>query len=69
MNKPWLGLPNTVEHTTLKFSTSSKSSFRVFKICKSGEKEFWKKPQIINLLKNINVKRNGYKWIDISKYI
>lgn len=69
MNKLWLGLPNTVEHTTLKFSPSSKSSFHVFKICKSGENEFWKKTQIINSSKSRdkNTKNNGYKWVNISK--
>lgn len=60
MNKPWLGLPNTVEHTTLKFSTSSKSSFRVFKICKSGEKEFWKKTPNNQFIKKYECKE---KWI------
>lgn len=44
MNKLWLGLPNTVEYTTLKFSTSSKSSFCVFaKRKNSKEREREKK--------------------------
>lgn len=67
MNKLWLGLPNTVEHTTLKFSTSSKSSFCVFaKRKNSKEREREKKEtRIINLLKNMNMQKNGHKRINI----